>query len=881
MDSRVRLLFHELADLPPPDRQRLLAERGVAAEVRAELESLLSFDAADACPLTLCVAGAARDVLDSLPLPTGQECGPYRLVRLLGRGGMGAVYLAERTDGEIQQTVAIKLLGANSDRPGWRERFLKERQLLASLNHPSIVRVIDAGRTADGRPFLVMEYVEGVAIDLYASALEVRERLHLFLRVSEAVSHAHRRLIVHRDLKPSNILVDASGCPKLLDFGIARLLDETAHETSTGERMLTPNYASPEQICGAGHATATDVYSLGAVLYKLLTGRSPHESETGKPSVADILAGTMRVPPATRFNSRLPSDLDYILRKALRPEPDERYASVDAFAGDIRALLASRPVEARAGDAWYRTRKFVRRYWIPVVATAVVIASLSTGLYLADRERRTAERRFAQLRQLSNQVFDLDKAIRDLPGSTQARKSLVSLSLEYLEGLSAAARGDLDLTREIAQGYWRVGRIQGVRVELNLGERAAAEGSLKKAAEFVDGVLAARPRDRSALYLAAMIANDRMILAADDYRYADAMVHAQESARRQDAFLSLGGARDSERADAVVHLSNIALLYLNLHRYEEAIRYARREAELAQSIGSGRVLVDAGITAVADAWRRGDLNGVLRVFQDDYPVAQTRSYPTATMRRNDLFGLLMREGAILGGDGEVNLGRPLDAVRVIQEALDRSEEAAQGDPQDASSRVQAAKSAIALAGILRHQDPRRALAAYDTALRRLGEVRSSLPTQRDRALALANSSYPLRSIGRVGEAGERVASAMAILRETKDYPAKRYYFDTAVYPVLCALADYQAETGDVRAAIATYERLLEGATAANSSAPDNLSDSFKLSSLQEALARLYRRAGDPAKAETIQAGRLALWQRWNVRLPGNPFIRSQLEAAAR
>lgn len=271
MDDQVRHLFHELVDLSPGERQRIIAERKITGELRAELESLLSFNSVDARRLTECVSGVAEEVLHSAAGHDLPDCGPYRLVRLLGRGGMGTVYFGERRDGEIQQTVAVKLLSTDSHRPGWRERFLKERQLLASLNHPSIVHVIDAGSTTDGRPYLVMEYVAGISIDLYAATLDVRDRLMLFLRVCEGVSHAHRRLIIHCDLKPSNILVDPSGQPKLLDFGIARLLDDTADATQTIERLLTPNYASPEQLRGASRSTATDIYSLGAVLYKILT----------------------------------------------------------------------------------------------------------------------------------------------------------------------------------------------------------------------------------------------------------------------------------------------------------------------------------------------------------------------------------------------------------------------------------------------------------------------------------------------------------------------------------------------------------------------------------------------------------------------------------
>jgi serine/threonine protein kinase len=874
MNDQVRLLFHELADLTPGERERVLAERHVTAEVRTELESLLSFDSGENHDLTMCVSGVAQAAIDAA---RAQECGPYRLVRLLGRGGMGAVYLGERTDGEIQQTVAIKLLSAGDHRPGWRVRFLQERQLLASLNHSSIVHVIDAGRTVDGRPFLAMEYVEGVAIDAYAAALGIRERLALFLKVCEGVSHAHRHLIIHRDLKPSNILVDACGQPKLLDFGIAKLLDDT-DPTRTTEHLLTPNYASPEQLRGASQTTATDVYSLGAVLYKLLTGRSPYESETFASQVVDVVVGIREIPAPSRLNPKLPADIDYILRKALRAEPEERYVSVDAFANDIRAFLESRPIEARSGDTWYRTRKFLRRYWIPVVAAMLVIASLSTGLYIANRERLVSEQRFGQLRKLSNKVFDLDKAIRDLPGSTQARQRLVSDSLEYLEGLAGAARGDLDLAREIAQGYWRVGRIQGVPVELNLGERDKAEISLKRAAEFVDRVIAVRPKDRGALYLAALIANDRMILAQQEYRFADTLAYAHESAWRLDAFLRLGDAQEAESAEAASRFGNIALAHMNMHLYEEAIPYARRELEIEESIPSPRIPFNVGMIPQALALSQGDLEGALQAIQEGRKAAETGAFPSEVIRNNELYGTLTREGLILGGDGQVNLGRSADAIHTFQKALDLAEQASGKDSKDARSRAQAAKAGIALADIVRHQDPRRALAAYDVALRRLGEIRNSLPAQRDRALALANSSYALRSVGRASEARQRIDAALAILKDTKDYPAEHYYLDSATFTVLCALADHESQAGDLRRAVQTYEHLLESVTVAKPSPFSDLNVAPKLSRLYEALALLYRRTGDAAKAESMQARRVELWQNWERRLPNNSFVRRQIEA---
>src|SRR5262245_57344840 len=305
MDPRVRSLFHELADLSPSDRDKVFAEHHIEPELRAEVESLLDFHSRSGRPITEPVSNAAEDVLESSSLQQLTNWGRYRQIRLLGTGGMGAVYLAEPTDGEIQQKVAVKLLRADIERPAWRDRFLKERQLLASLNHPSIARLIDAGHTTDGRPYLVMEYVDGIPIDVYAEKIDLKDQLALFLPVCNAVSHAHSRLIIHRDLKPSNILVESSGQPKLLDFGIAKMLDKSQEPTQTADRLMTPNYASPEQLRGETVTTASDVYSLGAVLYKILTSRSPHESKSGKVGAIDVIAGTRKITPPTRLKRGL------------------------------------------------------------------------------------------------------------------------------------------------------------------------------------------------------------------------------------------------------------------------------------------------------------------------------------------------------------------------------------------------------------------------------------------------------------------------------------------------------------------------------------------------------------------------------------------------
>jgi tRNA A-37 threonylcarbamoyl transferase component Bud32/tetratricopeptide (TPR) repeat protein len=876
MNDEIRGLFQELADLSPPDRERIFRERRTEPTIRAEVESLLAFDNTEDRSLTGVVGSTAQNMLDNGPPGEMGRCGAYRLVRLLGSGGMGSVYLAERTDGEIQQRVAVKLLRADIDHPSWRGRFLKERQLLASLHHPSVVHVIDAGHTSDGRPYLVMEYVEGVPIDVYARAIGLRERLRLFLRVCEGISHAHQHLIIHRDLKPSNILVEASGQPKLLDFGIAKPLDESEELTQTVDRLLTPGYASPEQLGGASQTTATDVYSLGAVLYKMLTGVAPFAKAPVAPR-EEIL-------PPSRINKDIGRDLDFIVLKALRVEPEERYASVDAFAWDVRALLEYRPVLARSGNAWYRTRKFLRRYWVPVTAAVLVTASLAAGLYVANRARVIAEQRFGQLRQLSSKVFELDKAIKTLPGSTAARQRLVSASLEYLEGLASDARGDLDLDQEIGEAYERVAKVQGVPNELNLGEFAKAEVNLRKADSFIETVLASRPQSRSALRTSAVIANDRMILAETQRRTADAQAYAQKAGARLDAFLRLGRAQDSELDEAAGIYANIAQASNNMHLYAQAVPFAEKCIEVARALparGQGGTRRSIGLSLLANARRyQGDLDAASQAIQEARNIAEQIVYPDETSRMLGMYGILFRQGLILGEDGAVSLGRTTEAIEPLQKALDITEAAAAKSPSDYATRSRVGNCGVHLAGILNRTDPKRALAVYDLVILRLGEVPKNVSARRDLAAALADSSYALRRLHRAPEAKQRIDAAFAILKDTKDYPAQQISFErSGVYQVVNAWADWEAENGSPNQAVDIYEDLLSGVMAAKPEPLTDLRNTPSVSELYAAMARVYRQTGAVSKAESMETRRLELWQHWDSQLPNNAYVHGQLQAA--
>jgi len=444
MTDELRVLFHEIVELSPEERETYFRSHEIPAGLRAEVEGLLRFDTARDHLLTHSVADRAARMLDMAKTTPGERrCGPYRLLRVIGSGGMGSVYEAERADGEVKQRVAIKLLRYGADDSAFRSRFLQERQILATLNHPAIGRLLDAGHTSDGQPYLTMEYIDGVPIDVYSEKLAVRHKLELFMQVCDAVSYAHRHLIIHRDLKASNILVDGEGRPKLLDFGIAKIIDPERDQehTSIGFRPLTPAYASPEQVHGKPITTASDVYSLGVLLYKLLTGRFPYEFAAL--TAACIDRTICEVEPAAPHISQ---DLDNILLMALRKEPSRRYISVQHLADDIQRALSDRPVLARPDTVRYRTAKFIRRNRLSFTAAVLVLAAVIGGSIVSIYQARLAQERFQDVRKLAHTfVFDLHDEVAKLEGSTKAREIMVRTGLEYLDNLARKAGGDLDL----------------------------------------------------------------------------------------------------------------------------------------------------------------------------------------------------------------------------------------------------------------------------------------------------------------------------------------------------------------------------------------------------------------------------------------------------
>lgn len=456
-------------------------------------------------------------------LESGRRIGAYAIVREIGRGGMGAVYLARRADGVFDKQVAVKVLKRGTDTDEVLRRFLAERQILARLEHPAIVRVIDAGTTDEGLPYLAMDYVEGVPIVEYARAhqLSIAHRLTLFREVCAAVTYAHQNLVVHRDLKPSNILVTKDGQVRLLDFGIAKLLGpeaEGAAATVTMLRTMTPEYASPEQVRGDQITTVSDVYSLGVILYELLTGERPYrlqrsnaqevskaicEQEPERPSTS-VTRATDLHREAGELRRQLRGDLDNIVLKALRKTPQRRYASVDQLSDDIRRHLEGLPVRARKDTFSYRAGKFVQRHKLAVTAAVLILLSLVAGVIAASWEARRAraaevkaKQRFTQVRELAHSVlFNYHDEIAALPGSTKVRERLVKDALKYLDNLSQEAGNDAGLLRELATAYEKIGQVQGNSYYSNLGDIPGAIRSYRRSLEIREALLAANPANR-------------------------------------------------------------------------------------------------------------------------------------------------------------------------------------------------------------------------------------------------------------------------------------------------------------------------------------------------------------------------------------------------
>ncbi|MGQ0650283.1 MAG: serine/threonine protein kinase, partial [Gemmatimonadaceae bacterium] len=537
--ERINVVFSGALECTPDTRPAYLAEScGDDAELRREVESLLaalerSGNQWDSPILGVNIAAAGDpDASHQLAVDAGarvgETVGPYKLVRLIAQGGMGAVYEGRRADDDFEKRVAVKFVRRGANNELTVQRFRHERSILASLEHRNIAALLDGGVLPGGHPYFVMEFVEGAPITQYADEqrLSLRERILLMRQVCRAVQHAHERLVIHRDLKPGNIFVTTDGTVKLLDFGIAKLLGPQSDDspvTQGHERAMTLEYASPEQLKGAAVSTATDVYSLGVVLYELLVGQRPFDAQNR--ALVDITR-TICETPAVRpseavaadavaarsagslrgLQRELSGDLDAVILMALRKETDRRYGSADRLSQDLRRFLDGRPVTAGPDRLRYRMRKFITRHRWQTGAAVLLLLSLIGGAITTARQARRAEERYRDGRRLANALIaDVHDAIADLPGATAVRARLIRPALDYLDRASRDVGNDRGLDRELIFAYQRIGDVQGNPTNANLGDIDGARESYRKGREIAERLVADGPPEEPSLRALALV----------------------------------------------------------------------------------------------------------------------------------------------------------------------------------------------------------------------------------------------------------------------------------------------------------------------------------------------------------------------------------------
>ncbi len=778
---RVEELFHELADADVKQREVALADEPEA--IRQAVLRLFEAEGGEAM-ITATVRRAARMVTQP-----ESRIGAYQIVREIGHGGMGAVYLGVRADDTYEKQVAIKFVRSGMDSPMLRQRFEAERRILARLEHPYIARLLDAGTSDGGQPYFVMEYVEGEPIHQWAERnnLAVRDRVKLFLQVCEAVQYAHRNLIVHRDIKPSNILVRPDGTPKLLDFGIAKLLEEETNSSqTTAMHALTPEYASPEQARGEAVNVGSDVYSLGAVLYDLFTGGPPFPMKGLSPAETERVLCQSEVPlPSTRahlYGRQLRGDLDNIVLLALRKTPAERYASVDDFRADLLRYLAGKPVIAREYTIAQRLRKFVARNRSKVAATTAIAMSLLIGSavairsaveaqdarriaeterhkaqvqsvnaerkaaealeqrsiaeamrQVADTQRHLAERRFAEQRTMfGDDLRGFYDRVQQLPGSTPARLQLLTMAAKSVERLAMDAPNDLRVQLDLAAYYQRLGELYGSATTSSLGDKQTGLAYLHKGLAIAERLNKQQPENAAVwAILASLYARMSALLAYVAADPKDAVAVGEQALRAAQHGLSLKpNDFETQRQMAATLLAPSAAL---LRREPRLIRMDR--IDRAELMLRAMLKVDpSDLDVQAKLAEALSLQASVLVQQMDLAAAIEKLNGVKSMRESILRAspndssvkrvLMITNGHLADAYGRLNRVGDPGSVAANEAMAALGEELARADPDNVTAQYDYAMSLTRVATFQRRlKDFPRALTGAEKAVRILDTLK--------------------------------------------------------------------------------------------------------------------------------------------------------------
>jgi len=819
--QELKTIFQSALDLEPFERGAFIAKACDGnVELQTRLEKMFaSHEVEDflASPAVIESGLVSPHRLDKSWV--GQRLGSYELVSEIGHGGMGTVFLAVRADDQYRKQVAIKLINRGMDTDLILRRFMMERQILANLEHPNIARLLEGGSTEDGLPYFVMEYIEGQPITEYCEARQFSntERLELFRQVCVALQYAHQNLVVHRDIKPSNILVTPEGVPKLLDFGIAKLLSpgwaETTDATASMVRLMTPEYASPEQLRGLAITTGSDVYSLGVVLYELLSGRHPYRLASRHPEeVAEVLlreepekpssaasrqmaegrnvtndgqrttgnepTGKTIPQTATHNPKSLRGDLDNIVLKAMRRNPERRYASVQEFSEDIRRHLEGLPVAASPDTFGYRAGKFVQRHKAGALAAAVVVITMLTATLItawqarvARAERGKAERRFNQVRTLANSVlFEYHDGIANLPGSTPIRQKMIEDALRYLDNLSSESSGDANLQRELATAYDKVGDVQGNPYGANSGNQDGALVSYRKALSIREALYAANRAD----------ARIKLELSSDYKRVADI----------------LWAKGDNEGA-----LANYRKAFAN---YTELLQADPKNLEYRRGFGST-------LNGIGNAqMQTGDFKSALETYRASLANAEVILAADAGDKIR-LFNVGVANLKI--GDALVEFADYDGALAQYEKSLAGLSQLAESDKTDALAARLVPLNHLRLAYIYGRQKQFEKAAAFnlkalDGQKKMVAADPTNVQAQFDIAPTYANLSDNYLQMKRLDDALANVREAIRIFTEAFDKGPESLQTEGYLGSTYVTYAEVLAAKGDVNGALVIYHKAL-------------------------------------------------------------------------
>lgn len=751
---RITDLFLEAIDMPPPARPAFLASRcGDDLAVKYKVEEMLAaHESSGTLLLDQPVFEAGLRLLDLLEDGSGTTLGKYRLIKRLGAGGMGIVYQAARTDIAESRPVAVKLLRLVGDSQTVARRFRSEYEILSRLEHPNIARLIDIGATPAGLPYYVMEYVDGLPVDEYCRqhGLSISARLDLFRRICAALTYAHANMVLHRDIKPSNILVNAEGEPKLLDFGIAKLIkadggaEEITRLTKAGEWVMTPAYASPEQVRGEALTLSSDLYTLGVLLYKLLTDRLPyHFPGNDSDEIKRVICEAEPIRPGN-----IDIDLENIVLMALRKEPARRYATVGALVADIENYQRGYPVTAREDTLFYRLCKFLARHYHALAVIALIsvvgVAGLASTIWQARRARTQQQLNAARARDIkefaSAFLPELTARLDRLPGTISAQQTLLTESVKQLDRLRAQIGDDPALLRELALAYRKLGDVEGRPFAANTGQSARAREHYRQSVEILRALWQQQP--------------DNMAIAAD---LALSMERGGEIAVRIDGEVA------------------------GLVPYQEACAIRERLASAApDNRENARLLANCYLKMGDNARLRGELQSAYDLYHKILAMRMrwARAAPDQPPLQRDLAVIYVRLITVLEAMAElVGEKTDLDARYLYRQALFYNEEMlaiaellARAQPDDAVAQAELAGSELQYAiTCLKAGRRRHALNYFERARRTFQRL---VGQDRDNANLRGQLAFTWENLGHASAAAGDSASALALLaRALAEYTA--------------------------------------------------------------------------------------------------------------